>query len=229
MNRLYLMTTIIDRNQTRCFLSFYQEYGAEVVWISLGHGTASSEVLGCLGLEATAKAVLFSVVTDSVWQRIRSGLEERLGIGIPGTGIAFTVPLSSIAGKRQLAFLTGAQAFEKGEESELKGTAYELLIAVANQGYAERVMVAARSAKAGGGTVIHAKGTGQEGAEQFLGVKLAAEKELVLLVVRTEQKNTVMRAILEQAGLGTKAKAIVFSLPVTEAAGLRLGGGEQRA
>ena len=221
MNSLYFMITIADRNQSRRFLSFYREYGAMVVWSSLGHGTASSEVLDYLGLEATEKTVLFSVVTADAWKKIRSGLIRQLGIGIPGTGIAFVVPLSSIAGKRQLAYLTGEQAFEKGEESELKGTKYELLTAIVNQGYSERVMDAARAARAGGGTVIHAKGTGQEGAEKFLGVSLASEKEMVFIVVRTEQKNEIMQAIMKQAGLETKARAIVFSLPVTETAGIR--------
>ena len=61
-----------------------------------------------------------------------------------------------------------------------------------------------------------------EKAEQFLGVKLAAEKEMVLIVVRQQLKNAVMRAIMDQAGMKSKAKSIVFSLPVTDTAGLRL-------
>ena len=31
-----------------------------------------------------------------------------------------------------------------------------------------------------------------------------------------------MRAVMEEAGLNSKAKSIVFSLPVTETAGMRL-------
>lgn len=47
---------------------------------------------------------------------------------------------------------------------------------IANQGYTELVMDAARAAHAPGGTVIHAKGTGAEKAEKFFGVSLAKEK-----------------------------------------------------
>ena len=50
-----------------------------------------------------------------------------------------------------------------------------------------------------------------EGAEKFLGVSLAAEKELVLIVVRHEQKNDVMTAIMEDAGLESRAKAVFFA------------------
>lgn len=104
----------------------------------------------------------------------------------------------------------------------MKETKYELLVAVANQGYTEMIMDAAREARATGGTVIHAKGTGIEKAEKFLGVSLAAEKEMIFMVVRKENKNAIMSAIMEKAGMGTKAKTIVFSLPVTDVAGMRL-------
>ena len=228
-DNLYWMITITDRNQSQKFLSFYKTYGIEIVLSTLGKGTAASEILNDFGLEATQKAVLLSVVTGKVWSAVQKGLQTIMLIDIPGTGIAFTMPLSSIGGKRQLEFLTNGQPFQKGEESVLKDTKYELLVVIANQGYTEQIMAAARRENAGGGTVIHAKkvpkarkGSFQHGAEKFLGVSLASEKELVLIVVKHADKNNVMTAIMQEAGLETKAKAIVFSLPVTGTAGLRL-------
>ena len=221
-NTLYWMVTIIDRNQSRKFLSFYRNYGISVVLSTLGHGTAASNVLNYFSLEATQKAVLCAVVTDTVWNAVKKGLETIMQIDIPGTGVAFVVPVSSVGGKRQLQFITSGMPFTKGEESVLKDTKYELLVVVANQGYTETIMEAARRGKAAGGTMIHAKGTGMEGAEKFLGVSLAAEKELIFIVVRREQKNEVMSSIMEDAGIETRAGAIVFSVPVTSTAGLRL-------
>ena len=104
----------------------------------------------------------------------------------------------------------------------MKDTKYELLVVIANQGYTDTIMDAARKASAVGGTVIHAKGTGTEKAEKFLGVSIAAEKEIIFMVTRREGRNAIMRAIMEQAGLGSRAGSIVFSLPVTETAGMRL-------
>ena len=83
-------------------------------------------------------------------------------------------------------------------------------------------MDAARKAGAAGGTVIHARGTGMERAEKFLGVSLASEKDVIFVVTKTSQKNAIMEAIMKHAGMETKAKAIVFSLPVSSTAGLRL-------
>ena len=104
----------------------------------------------------------------------------------------------------------------------MKDTDYELLVAIANQGYIGTVTDAARSAKAGGGTVIHAKGTGMELAKKYLGVSLVEEKEVILIVTKSREKNQIMKAIMEQAGLDSKERTIVFSLPVTSVAGIRM-------
>ncbi len=222
MSELYLMVTITDRNQTKRFTAFYQENGVDLSFTTVGRGTAVSEILDYLGLEGSAKSVLFHVVTGTKWKELKTGLQKKMQIDIPGIGIAFIVPLSSIGGKKALNYLTSGQDFVKGEESTLKDTKYELLVVIANQGYTELIMDAARSVHAAGGTVIHAKGTGTEKAQKFLGVTLVPEKEMVFIVVRKSQKNEIMRAIMTQAGLESKARSIVFSLPVTDTAGMRL-------
>ncbi len=222
MDELYMMATISDRNQARRFLAFYREHGVTVTLITFGKGTAASEVLDSFGLEAAKKAILFAFVTGTEWKEIKSGLRKQIKIDIPGSGIAFIIPLSSIGGKKQLEFLTEGREFKKGEESTLKETKYELLVVIANQGYTDMIMDAAREANAPGGTVIHAKGTGTEKAEKFLGVSIATEKEMIFMVARKEGKNAIMKAIMEKAGIHSEARSVVFSLPVTETAGMRL-------
>ena len=222
MSKLYLMTTIINRNLAKKFLKLYDEEGLEVMLFTLGAGTASGDVLDYLGLESTEKAVIFTVLEEGRWLTTKKDLQKKFQIDAPGGGIAFIVPLSSIGGKKTLQFLTANQEFQKEEESVLKDTVHELIVVIANQGYIDLVMDAARGAGAYGGTVIHAKGTGMEQAEKFMGVSIAAEKEMIFIVAKKEQKNDIMKAVMEQAGMESKAKAIVFSLPVTDTAGLRL-------
>ena len=222
MNELYLMIAIAPRGSARQFLALFARHNVAVTLSTLGQGTASSQLLDYFGLEKSEKVVTFSVVTRSSWRAVKSAMQRELRIDVPGTGIAFIVPLSSIGGKKPLAFLTEGQDFEAGEESVLRDTRYELLVVIANQGHTELIMDAAREEQAGGGTVLHAKGTGMEKAEKFLGFSLVNEKEMVFIVVKTATKNRIMRAIMDKAGLNTKAQSIVFSLPVTGTAGMRL-------
>lgn len=222
MSKLYLMLTITARERLTEFIRLYREQHIDVNSVSVAHGTAGREVLSILGLETSEKVICFSPVTDTAWRAVKKELRHRLYIDVPGTGIAFTVPMSSIGGRRALDYFTDGQTFTEGEEETLKGTEYELLITVCNQGYSETVMDAARAVGAPGGTVIHAKGTGADKAEKFLGFSLATEKDMIFIVSKTGEKNAIMDAIISRAGTSTKAGAIVFSLPVTDTAGLRL-------
>ena len=223
MSRLYLMCTVINRTRLPELLGLYEQERLDRNFIMLAHGTATSEVLNTFGLENSEKAVALTVVTGEVWTSVKKGLERRIRIDIPGTGIAFIVPISSVGGRRELAFLTDELDFTRNEEeSELKATKQELLMVIGSRGYSEQIMDAAREAGAGGGTVINANGTGMKRAEKFFGISLSSERELILIVSATEKKNAIMRNIMKKAGLETDAKAIAFSLPVTDTAGLRL-------
>ena len=222
MSGLYLMVTIVDRKKTRKFDEFYKDAGLVVSIVTTGDGTAADELLDYFGLDGSDKSVMFHFVTGDKWKEVKRRLQVEMKIDIPGLGIVFIIPMSSIGGKKVLSYLTDGQEYVKGEESELKDTKYELIVVIANQGYTEVIMDAARKAQARGGTVIHAKGTGGKEAEKFLGVTLVPEKEMVFIVSRTERKNEIMKAIMENAGTNTKAGSIVFSLPVTDTAGMRL-------
>ena len=222
MGSLNLMITIVDRKDLNRYMEVYQNNDLHVAFLALGHGTASNEMLDYLGLDSSQKAVSFSVIEESSWLKVKKQMEKKLKIDAPGGGISFIVPLGSVGGMKQLQFLLETEDYQKEEESTLKDTNHQLIIVITEPGYTNMVMDAARSAGAYGGTVIHAKGTGMEQAEKFMGVSLASEKELVLIVAQTELKNPIMQAIMKDAGLNTKAKSVVFSLPVTDTAGLRL-------
>lgn len=97
-----------------------------------------------------------------------------------------------------------------------------IIIAVANEGRTDTVMNAARAAGAAGGTVIHGKGTASEEAAHFFNISIASEKEMIFIVSKKEQKTQIMRSVLEKAGPGTEAGAVLFSLPVTSVEGFGL-------
>lgn len=97
-----------------------------------------------------------------------------------------------------------------------------LIVAVANEGRTDTVMNAARAAGAAGGTVIQGKGTASEEAAHFFNISIASEKEMIFIVSKKEQKAQIMRSVLEKAGPGTEAGAVLFSLPVTSVEGFGL-------
>ena len=221
MSELSFMVTITNKVNADRFRRIYEQMGATRSFLSYGRGTASSRILNTFGLERSEKAIFHTVIDSANFPAIRRELERQLVIDVPGTGFVFLVPLSAVGGKKQLQYLLGSQEYLVGEETEMKHTEQELIVVIANQGYTEKIMDAARSAGAGGGTVLHAKGTGASRDRRFFGVNLADEKDMIYIVAYSDEKAAIMKAISEQAGPGTKAGAICFSLPISAVAGLR--------
>jgi len=223
VSELYFMMTITSREMLPKFLEAFDKNNLPIGFVSLGYGTAKDDILDMLGLVRSEKAVGMTVVTGEGWEEAKWYLRKKMYIDVPDTGISFIIPMSSIGGKRELAFLTAGQNYRKGEESVMKDTTMELLVVVSNQGHNDLVMDAARAAGAYGGTVIHARGTGMNQAELFFGVSLASEKDLTFIVTKKSQRNAIMSAIMKDAGMETPAQSIVFSLPVSDAVGLNTG------
>ncbi len=218
MDRANLMIAITDRSRGGEFASWFQAQGATLILSALGQGTAATEVLDYLGLEATEKAVLLLAAPRS-GRLVRRAARE-LWLDVPGRGILMAVPISSVGGARARDYLLSWQAEEENDMD--RDITHELIVVIANRGHTDQVMDAARSAGAAGGTTIHAKGTGTELARKFLGVSLAAEKEIVFILAKEAARKPIMKAVMTQAGMHTKAQAVTFSLPVTDLAGLRL-------
>ena len=69
-----------------------------------------------------------SLCDRSYLEKGEKGLAEPAADRRAGTGIAFTIPMSSIGGKRELGFLIQGQEFVREEEGTLKETKHELIV-----------------------------------------------------------------------------------------------------
>lgn len=96
---------------------------------------------------------------------------------------------------------------------------YELIITISNHGFGDDIMKSAKKAGAKGGTIIHGRGTVSEEAVKFFGLTIQPEKELLLIVTKVESKKEIMQAILDNHGFDKEARALCFSLPVTDICG----------
>ena len=161
----------------------------------------------------------FNYFTENA-RKLMNGLVTKMGINLPGTGIALTIPVQSIAGNASLMYLAEGQSITSDEVKNMSETHCSLLVIICEKGYSDMVMDAARAAGAGGGTVVHGKGTANEFTAKFFGVSIAAEKEIIYIVSKTSGKDAIMKSIIQNAGPATEARAAVFSLPVEDVAGL---------
>lgn len=214
----YVMT-IVDRERAQTMETICQNLKLPLTLTMLCQGTATSEHLSLYGLAQKDKALISTVADREQTQKLMRAAKIRMFIDIPGNGIMLSVPIKSVGGGRTMAYLTDNKT-PTGEKPRMVFS-HELIYVILNEGASDMVMHAARSAGATGGTVLLGKGTGSRETGKFLGISLASEKDVVLIVAEANKKAAIMKAIVEQAGPGTDAGAICFSLPVSQVAGLR--------
>ena len=215
---LYYVIAITDHERGEAMNALYRASGLRAILSLPGRGTATSEHLAIYGLDATEKYVISAIGSGAEAEGLIKAAKRKLFIDIPGNGVMLTVPLKSVAGGKTLAYLTDEQKTGGAPRMDFE---HELIIVILNEGYSDFVMDAARAAGAGGGTVLHAKGTGGTRGEKFFSVSLADEKDMIYIIAHKDEKAAIMRSINEQAGPGTKAGAICFSLPISSVAGRR--------
>ena len=97
---------------------------------------------------------------------------------------------------------------------------HEVIFAIVNSGYAEDAMAVAREQGVRGGTILNARGVARENEAAFFGISIHAEKEILMMVVEKSIRDNVLNALYKEMGMGKKAQGIVFSLPVSDVAGL---------
>ena len=215
--------SIVDYSKGDLIADIYKKQNVPVFFATHGNGAAPSAMLELLGFGENKKSIMISVLDVPQSERIFAAVEEKMNISKPGKGIMFSIPLTGAT-----AFLVGltdsgtTDAAQKGRDFEMAQHEFELIITIVTKGYSQDVKAAANAAGARGGTLIHALGMGSEEAQRFLGITIQPEKDLILNVVRREEKATIMKAIAEASGINTQGRGIIFSLPVDAAMGLSL-------
>lgn len=97
---------------------------------------------------------------------------------------------------------------------------HEVIFAIVNDGFAEEAMAVAREQGARGGTILAARGVARADEAAFFGISIHQEKEMLMIVVEKDVRDNVLNALYKHMGMGKKAQGIVFSLPVSDVAGL---------
>ena len=221
---LYCVISITDRIAAADILRICHDLDLSFTLTNLGRGTATSEHLNLNDLESSEKTVVSAFADGEDMRKMLRLAKIRLFMDIPGNGIMMAIPVKSVGGTKTLSFLTNGKQPEGGiPEMKFEN---ELIVVILNEGYSDTVMDAARAAGAGGGTVLHAKGTGHKKAVKFFGVSLAEEKDMIYIVSPASKKAKIMNAIEKAAGTDTDAGAFCFSLPISEVVGLRKFDGE---
>lgn len=218
---LEVMITIVDSSLEHKLTDYFLKLHPPIHFITHGTGMAESEMYEILGFGSPKKIVSFSIQPKFLSNQILEELHKRIEFNKPGTGIAFTIQISSISHYiSQICHQFKSNHPSEQEENIVSSHPYYLIITIVNSGNFDQVMKAAKEAGATGGTLLHGRGLASEEAVKFLGITIQPEKDIVLILASRESHHKIMENISHKLGINSPDKGICFSLPVNSALGL---------
>lgn len=114
--KLKLLVTIVNKNKAEFYMDLLQSFEVNMQMRLRAKGTAGSEMLHYMGMEESEKRVILSIIREDRAEAALKTLEEKFTTVRGGKGIAYTVPLSSVAGVAIYQFLSNNKAHRKGEK-----------------------------------------------------------------------------------------------------------------
>ncbi len=217
-NNLILLTVIVDEDKHKQIINILKKYNLYFNYKINGYGSASSSLLDYFGLNEVKKQIYISILPNHLVNTLMYQLNRYLLLDQIGTGIAYTIKISSSV--KYLYDIYNISNIEKEDKKMTKKENYHLIITITEEGYSEKVMTVAKKIGASGGTVIKGSGLGNKEAVKFLGFSIEPEKDITLIVTPNNIRINMMNAITKETGLNTNGKGVCFSLPIDKAIGL---------
>ena len=109
-----LLFMIVEREKGERISEFLKELGHYFSFHFYGKGTASSNVLTWLGLDDSERDIVMTPLSADCIEEVLEKLTEEFHLNEPGSGIAFSIRLTSIAGMNTLQFLTTPEEGNNG-------------------------------------------------------------------------------------------------------------------
>ncbi len=202
-----LLVSIVPHDSGELISNAAKSAGAGGGTILMGQGTASNGILQLLGLGDSSKDIVYIVLEEDKLEAVKNAIISA-SQAKKHFGVLFTLQVGDFvkAGNKN----SEKTAQSKGDEAMTEKNTYQMINVIVNKGYAEDAMEAARKAGAGGGTIIGARGTAKEGDAAFFGMKIVPEKDMLIILVPSDKKASIVQAITDLPCFDQAGSGIIF-------------------
>lgn len=210
-----LFVVIVDKGKASAVLKEAKKHGVTGGTICYGMGTVRSELLHFFEVHELRKEILWMVVSRNTEEILHEKLTKKFEFDKPRRGVCFSVPLNQVYGTRQVA--------DEPVERSGKPVEHQAIFAIVDNHKGHIVVEAAQEAGARGATIIHGRGSGIHEKSTFFSFHIEPEKEIVLILVEKNQRDTIIDAIKEELDIEKPGAGIIFTMDVSNASGLATG------
>nr|MBO2494994.1 transcriptional regulator [Clostridia bacterium] len=209
-----LICVIVNFGMGSKVLQTAKKHGMTGGTVFLGRGTVKSHVLELLGITDERKEIVVMAADRKTADEVAEFLNEHFHFEKPHHGIAFTMPVCDIIGS------TAYKHDEIHTEGSEGKVAYNLVVTIVDRGKGEEVVEASRKAGAKGATIVNARGAGIHETSKVFAMEIEPEKEMVLILVKSDIAEAVVSSIREHLEIDQPGKGIIFVQSVNKTYGL---------
>lgn len=213
-----LICCVVNKGDASKIMRVARKYGVQGMSVSIGRGTINNRLLEFLQLNETRKEYVSMIVESEKTAETIRGISKDMGFAKPNHGIAFSHAVSEVVVRSKKHICNQGDNTEMGE---VKKAMYSAIHVVVEKGKAEDVVAVATKAGARGGTILNARGAGNEAAQKFFSLEIEPEKEKIFIIVKEELKDVIVDAINKHLEVEEAGNGIVYVLDVKEAYGLQ--------
>lgn len=220
MNNYNLITSVVPHECGEFISNAAKTAGANGGSIIMGRGTAENSILQLLGLGDTSKDIVYIICEDDKKSAILEAIINASNEKKAHFGVLFTMELGNFmkAGNVEKSdakdeknnYQTEQLTQNKSKGESTMENSHQMINVIVNKGYAEDAMAAARKVGARGGTIISARGTAKENDAAFFGMKIVPEKDMLIILSPTEQKEAIVKAITDLPCFDEVGSGIIF-------------------
>ena len=202
-----LIYSIVPQYNGELITNAAREAGSSGGTILMATETSANGIIQLLGFGDAAKDIALILVDNEKIGSVLRSIKNATALKKHNFGLLSSVPVFDFvkAGDADLK-----KTNVKSGEKIMNENSYKMINVIVNKGYAEDAMAAARKAGASGGTIIGARGTAKEGDAQFFGMNIVPEKDMLMILVPTEKKDDIIKAISELSCLSEAGSGIIF-------------------
>lgn len=190
-----------------------KKYGFQGGTVFIGKGTVKNSFLNFLSLYDQQKEIVLLGTDCLTAKTALKKMNKDFKLEKPNKGIAFTISLNEIIGSRYNECRDGNQ--ERGVDSM-----YQLILTIVNRGKAEEVIQAATKAGSKGGTILNARGSGNNETAKLFNMEIEPEKEMVMILSKTSTSKDITDSIRERLNLDKPGNGIIFVQNVNQTYGV---------
>lgn len=203
-----LLVTVVRRSCGEKVVALTKAAGARGGTVLPCRGKSDARLDRLLGADDSLEDVIFTLVSDEDAPKIMNVLrayEEKTGKHWQGFVVQVDIPAVL---KQGTDYFAGG-APQRSEDMREEAKEYVVCVIV-NRGCADDIMAAAGKAGAGGGVILNGRGTAGEKDVEFLGIPLFPEKEILFILARPEQVDSILAAFKSEPCLTQPGGGIAF-------------------